>query len=157
MISCCTASRANHLRSAGTMNHGASSVSVRSIAIRYASVYWSQYARSSRSPSLNFQCFVGSSRRASRRSACSSGAESIGYGAHLIREGLADGSVRIAVGTHALLGKGVTFADLGLLVIDERHRSPDGRRFAALEGIVDRLRRPAGAHQIVPAQPSQML
>ncbi len=73
MISCCTASRANHLRSAGTMNHGASSVSVRSIAIRYASVYWSQYARSSRSPSLNFQCFVGSSRRANRRSACSSG------------------------------------------------------------------------------------
>ena len=55
-------------------------------------------------------------------SACSSGAESIGYGAHLIREGLADGSVRIAVGTHALLGKGVTFADLGLLVIDEEQR-----------------------------------
>jgi transcription-repair coupling factor (superfamily II helicase) len=38
------------------------------------------------------------------------------------REGLADGSVRIAVGTHALLGRGVTFHDLGLVVIDEEQR-----------------------------------
>ncbi|QIR86536.1 DEAD/DEAH box helicase [Paracoccus sp. AK26] len=45
-----------------------------------------------------------------------------GKPAAAVREGLADGSVRIAVGTHALLGKGVTFADLGLLVIDEEQR-----------------------------------
>ena len=35
------------------------------------------------------------------------------------RAGLADGSVSIVVGTHALLAKGVKFRDLGLLIIDE--------------------------------------
>ncbi|MCA1297043.1 transcription-repair coupling factor [Stappia indica] len=35
------------------------------------------------------------------------------------KKGLADGSVDIVVGTHALLGKGMTFRDLGLLIIDE--------------------------------------
>ncbi len=35
------------------------------------------------------------------------------------KKGLADGSVDIVIGTHALLGKGVTFRDLGLLIIDE--------------------------------------
>ena len=38
------------------------------------------------------------------------------------KEGLADGSVSIAIGTHALFGKGVEFADLGLLIIDEEQR-----------------------------------
>ncbi len=38
------------------------------------------------------------------------------------RQGLADGSVDIVVGTHAVLGKGVTFANLGLLVIDEEQK-----------------------------------
>jgi ATP-dependent DNA helicase RecG len=36
--------------------------------------------------------------------------------------GLADGSVPIVVGTHALFQPGVTFRDLGLAVIDEQHR-----------------------------------
>jgi transcription-repair coupling factor (superfamily II helicase) len=36
-----------------------------------------------------------------------------------IRKGLADGSVNIVIGTHALLAKTIAFADLGLLVIDE--------------------------------------
>jgi transcription-repair coupling factor (superfamily II helicase) len=36
-----------------------------------------------------------------------------------IKRGLADGSVNIIIGTHALLSNGVTFADLGLLIIDE--------------------------------------
>ncbi len=36
-----------------------------------------------------------------------------------VREGLADGSVDIVVGTHALLAKGIRFRNLGLLVIDE--------------------------------------
>ncbi|MBC8412980.1 MAG: transcription-repair coupling factor [Nitrospira sp.] len=36
--------------------------------------------------------------------------------------GLADGSIDIVIGTHKLLGKGVQFADLGLLVIDEEHK-----------------------------------
>ncbi len=36
-----------------------------------------------------------------------------------VKRGLADGSVNIVVGTHALLAKGIEFADLGLLVVDE--------------------------------------
>lgn len=36
--------------------------------------------------------------------------------------GLADGSVSLVVGTHALLSDGVSFARLGLAVIDEQHR-----------------------------------
>ncbi|TDH60861.1 transcription-repair coupling factor [Dankookia rubra] len=36
-----------------------------------------------------------------------------------VREGLKDGSINIVVGTHALLAKGVEFADLGLVIVDE--------------------------------------
>ncbi|MBM3659213.1 MAG: ATP-dependent DNA helicase RecG [Actinobacteria bacterium] len=36
--------------------------------------------------------------------------------------GLADGTVDLLVGTHALIYEGVEFADLGLAVIDEQHR-----------------------------------
>jgi ATP-dependent DNA helicase RecG len=36
--------------------------------------------------------------------------------------GLADGSIPLVVGTHALLGVGVEFAALGAVVIDEQHR-----------------------------------
>lgn len=36
--------------------------------------------------------------------------------------GLADGSIDIAVGTHALISKGVEFCRLGLAVVDEQHR-----------------------------------
>ncbi len=39
-----------------------------------------------------------------------------------ILAGLADGSLPIVVGTHALVQKGVEFRDLGLAVIDEQHR-----------------------------------
>ena len=35
------------------------------------------------------------------------------------KKGLADGSINIVVGTHALLAKGIEFADLGLLIVDE--------------------------------------
>ena len=35
------------------------------------------------------------------------------------REGLTDGTVDIVIGTHALLAKGIKFANLGLLVVDE--------------------------------------
>lgn len=35
------------------------------------------------------------------------------------KAGLADGTIEIAVGTHALLGKSVKFKDLGLVIIDE--------------------------------------
>ena len=36
-----------------------------------------------------------------------------------VKRGLADGSVNIIVGTHALLAKGIEFADLELLIVDE--------------------------------------
>jgi len=36
-----------------------------------------------------------------------------------VKAGLADGKVDIVIGTHALLGKGIKFKDLGLLVVDE--------------------------------------
>ena len=36
-----------------------------------------------------------------------------------VRAGIADGSIDIVVGTHALLGKGIRFRDLALLVVDE--------------------------------------
>ena len=36
--------------------------------------------------------------------------------------GLADGSVDIAIGTHALIQKGVDFRALGVVVVDEQHR-----------------------------------
>ncbi len=36
-----------------------------------------------------------------------------------VKEGLKSGSIDVVVGTHALLGKSITFARLGLLVIDE--------------------------------------
>ncbi|QJE72540.1 DEAD/DEAH box helicase [Aerophototrophica crusticola] len=42
--------------------------------------------------------------------------------AKAVKAGLADGSLRLVVGTHAVLAKGVTFRDLGLLVLDEEHR-----------------------------------
>jgi transcription-repair coupling factor (superfamily II helicase) len=36
-----------------------------------------------------------------------------------VKKGLADGTVDIVVGTHALLGKNIKFKDLGLIVVDE--------------------------------------
>jgi transcription-repair coupling factor (superfamily II helicase) len=39
-----------------------------------------------------------------------------------VRAGLADGSVRIVIGTHALAGRSIRFEDLGLVVIDEEQR-----------------------------------
>ena len=39
--------------------------------------------------------------------------------ASAVRAGLADGSISIVIGTHALMAKSVAFADLGLLIVDE--------------------------------------
>ncbi|MBL6457993.1 transcription-repair coupling factor [Belnapia sp. T6] len=36
-----------------------------------------------------------------------------------VKEGLKDGTINIVIGTHALLAKGVEFADLGLVIVDE--------------------------------------
>ncbi|MGF7162886.1 transcription-repair coupling factor (superfamily II helicase) [Rhodoligotrophos appendicifer] len=42
--------------------------------------------------------------------------------ARQVKVGLADGRIRVVVGTHMLAGKGVEFADLALVVIDEEQR-----------------------------------
>ncbi len=39
-----------------------------------------------------------------------------------VKEGLADGSVNIVIGTHALFGKAIEFSNLGLLVVDEEQK-----------------------------------
>ena len=45
-------------------------------------------------------------------------------------EALSDGSVQIAIGTHALFQDDVAFADLGLAVVDEQHRFGVQQRMA---------------------------
>jgi transcription-repair coupling factor (superfamily II helicase) len=42
--------------------------------------------------------------------------------AKAVKAGLKDGSIRMVIGTHALAAKGVGFADLGLVIIDEEQR-----------------------------------
>ncbi len=39
-----------------------------------------------------------------------------------IKQGIADGSVDVVIGTHRLLQKDIAFKELGLLVVDEEHR-----------------------------------
>ncbi len=50
-----------------------------------------------------------------------------------IRAGLADGSISIAVGTHALFQSDIEFKDLGLTVVDEQHRFGVHQRLALSE------------------------
>ena len=45
-----------------------------------------------------------------------------------VREALADGTVDLAVGTHALLSQSTVFNDLGLVIADEQHRFGVGQR-----------------------------
>ncbi|WP_404415889.1 DEAD/DEAH box helicase [Brevundimonas vesicularis] len=42
--------------------------------------------------------------------------------ARTVKAGLADGSMRLVVGTQALASEGLAFSDLGLVIIDEEHR-----------------------------------
>jgi len=44
------------------------------------------------------------------------------------KRGLADGKIDILVGTHAVLGKGVSFKDLGLVIIDEEQHFGVGHK-----------------------------
>ena len=44
------------------------------------------------------------------------------------KKGMADGTMDIVIGTHALLAKGVRFKDLGLMVIDEEQRFGVGHK-----------------------------
>jgi transcription-repair coupling factor (superfamily II helicase) len=45
-----------------------------------------------------------------------------------VKAGLADGTVDIVVGTHALLGKGVDFRELGLVIVDEEQHFGVGHK-----------------------------
>jgi ATP-dependent DNA helicase RecG len=47
-----------------------------------------------------------------------------------LRERIADGGVKLVIGTHALLQEDLTFANLGLAVIDEQHRFGVHQRLA---------------------------
>ena len=61
--------------------------------------------------------FAGFDVRIEQLSRLTGGAE-----ARAVRSGLADGSVRIVIGTQALLSGRVRFANLGLVIIDEEQR-----------------------------------
>ena len=45
-----------------------------------------------------------------------------------VREAIASGEIRLAVGTHALLSDATRFSDLGLVITDEQHRFGVGQR-----------------------------
>jgi ATP-dependent DNA helicase RecG len=54
-----------------------------------------------------------------------------------VMAGLADGSVDIAIGTHALIQDKVDFASLGVVVVDEQHRFGVEQRAALRDKTVD--------------------
>jgi ATP-dependent DNA helicase RecG len=59
-----------------------------------------------------------------------------------ILSGLADGTIPLVLGTHALVQEGVTFRDLGLAVIDEQHRF-------GVEQRLELARKGRGVHTLV--------
>jgi len=62
----------------------------------------------------------------------------------------ASGSASIVVGTHALLGESVTFAELGLVVVDEQHRfGVDQREALRLKGMSNTAADAAAPHVLV--------
>ncbi len=60
--------------------------------------------------------------------------------------GIADGGIRVAVGTHALFQESVEFQQLGLVVVDEQHRFGVHQRLALQEKGGQHGRRP---HQLI--------
>ncbi len=72
-----------------------------------AEQYLDAVAPLARATSASIALVTGSDRAAARRRAA---------------EGLARGDIQVAIGTHALLSEDVTFAKLGLVVVDEQHR-----------------------------------
>jgi len=61
------------------------------------------------------------------------------------RKALEEGSLDLAVGTHALLSEGVRFARLRLVIIDEQHRFGVGQRLR----LVDKTERALAPHLLV--------
>ena len=79
--------------------------------------------------------FGGSGREVALLTSSLSGSEH-----RKVREGLADGSILLVVGTHALFQEAVRFSDLGLVVIDEQHRFGVVHRQALVEkGVAPNL------------------
>ena len=69
-------------------------------------------------------------------------------------EAIASGQALVVVGTHALIQEAVSFADLGLVVIDEQHRfGVDQRGAARGEGRRPLAARPADDRDADPADP----
>lgn len=73
-----------------------------------------------------------------------------------LKAGLADGSISLVVGTHALLEKDVRFARLGLSVVDEQHRFGVQQRNALADpadspqlSIADSSAVPSAPHRLV--------
>ena len=60
-----------------------------------------------------------------------------------ILAGLADGTVDLAIGTHALIQEAVAFHSLGVVVVDEQHRFGVEQRAALREKAGARRARPA--------------
>ena len=56
-----------------------------------------------------------------------------------ILSGLADGTVDLAIGTHALIQEGVRFHSLGVVVVDEQHRFGVEQRAALRDKSADRV------------------
>jgi len=67
---------------------------------------------------LNLALVVGGARAAHRRK---------------VKKGLADGTIDVAVGTHALLTEGVAFHRLRLVIVDEQHRFGVGQRLRLVQ------------------------
>ncbi len=61
--------------------------------------------------------------------------------ARRVKAGLADGAIRIVVGTHAVAGRDVAFHDLGLMIVDEEQRFGTEQK-AAFRRLAD------GRHQL---------
>jgi ATP-dependent DNA helicase RecG len=66
-----------------------------------------------------------------------------------IYAGLADGSIQMVIGTHALIQEGVTFKKLGLAVIDEQHRFGVDQRGALRQKGVQGLNGEVNPHLLV--------
>jgi ATP-dependent DNA helicase RecG len=59
-----------------------------------------------------------------------------------IQQSLADGTIPIIIGTHAILQEGVAFKNLGLVVIDEQHRFGVKQRGALLKLTAENEKKP---------------